>query len=404
MTEDISKYVFDFDTEVETLRRELGEKDATTVFVEATLLPPDSPETAEFSATRNYKVNLHTVGGEKVRNSKSARAILQNEASYYSGSGPYRSPRCVKIPQYSDTEEADRLPVLYQLRYKSSFSNELKTADIVGHIILLSKNKCKDFDSMDGYEAFGVENKNLMPLSFLIHEFGHSVIDKISDSERDENDPFCECAADAYFAIRHLQRFGRDAEPLLSRISWERSLQALAEVRTGHLTSTVIDRIIADSAHIDFSQFSAQQTIDLARDYATKWSPDISVISAAREFLITAHQKYVLAESDATDKMNILAAACFSSASADLAAYIGSRVVQPLLQPEGVIFNGKSWRLSDEMRQAYADGFEERAGMVKLSVLFNNSAKKESDLAAFIKASTPSDKKPFIANREPYMI
>src|SRR5262249_35008223 len=104
--------------------------------------------------------------------------------------------------------------------------------------------------------SLGDENEPLLRLFTLLHETTHALIPTDDDLEG-------EWAADAYAAIRLMQRFGKKAVPLLSEISWHRAYTAVCseDNHTGHLTTAVLDKIIADSASRDFSRLDHDQTV-----------------------------------------------------------------------------------------------------------------------------------------------
>jgi len=123
----------------------------------------------------------------------------------------------------------------------------------------------------------GEENKQLMDLFTLYHEAGHALTASFLMSERIVQK---ECTADAYAALRMLQRFGNDAVPLLSMISGLRASEAIAK-DSSHLTTTVLDKIILDSAHVDFSKLTHAETVQLAKNYAKTLTPKARTLARA---------------------------------------------------------------------------------------------------------------------------
>jgi hypothetical protein len=171
-------------------------------------------------------------------------------------------------------------------------------------------------------QRFGPDQKQLMRLFVIYHETGHALIP--GKGER-----FRECAADAYAALRLLQRFGDDAIPLLSMLSWHRARNAVDGGVFSHLTSPVLDKIIADNEECDFAGLSPQQTVGLAVQYAQDWMPTADMISAVDKLPPRKAEPAAL-----------LAGASRNPHNAFL-SYLAAKIVGPYAQPGGFTLNDR---------------------------------------------------------------
>jgi len=101
----------------------------------------------------------------------------------------------------------------------------------------------------------------------LDHEIGHVKCARGSDGGN-----MGESIADAYATIRQIQRFGADAAGLLSVqvLKRQAALFLLPEDKAIHYTAPVMQKIIADSAQVDFSKLDAAETLRLASEYGQR--------------------------------------------------------------------------------------------------------------------------------------
>lgn len=102
----------------------------------------------------------------------------------------------------------------------------------------------------------------------LDHEIGHCISQKGHAGDKNMR----ECVADAYAALRHLQRFQNDIR-YLTNAPAIRALEVVfrPDDDGNHFTSPVVEKIIEDSKLRDFSKLTPQQTIDLAASYAREY-------------------------------------------------------------------------------------------------------------------------------------
>lgn len=94
------------------------------------------------------------------------------------------------------------------------------------------------------------------------HETGHLLCEKgLSDFN------LSECIADAYAALRHFQRFGKDTAAI-QKLLQRRAVEITFDKTGEHFTAPVLEKIIADSRKTDFSALTPLQTVIRAQRYA----------------------------------------------------------------------------------------------------------------------------------------
>ncbi len=119
-------------------------------------------------------------------------------------------------------------------------------------------------------------------LFILDHELAHLVIkDPALEGENNQyKSSIKEAIADAYAMIRHYQRYGTDSSHQNSIIDpWARAGALSLNKDTIHFSTFMLDEIIKRKDIIDFSSLSPQQTIELARRFATEYTPASSVVN-----------------------------------------------------------------------------------------------------------------------------
>ena len=333
MTEDIGEYSFDFKKEVDELRNSLGDRANSILFAET--------DVVRGTDATSQQINVKIAGHYDPDVTKAVASIIAVAAGANTCS--------VNIPIGAETN--------------------------AGYIISLLKNE-------NFTEMFGLENKPFLRLYTLYHETAHALIDGVAV---DDDHPFRECAADAYAAIRCFQRFGWDAGNLLSMISWGHAWEAVSGA-TSHLTISVLDKIIADSAQRDFSKLTPEETVELAETYAKEWTPDVSVLSATRAVF----------GQNSTDTVITKLAETALSSSNNFIFYVGSKFLQPFLRPDGIIRDGVPFHLPEGKRQEYSALIKERASHMSLREIFNVAAvRAEPPLAELLKVSLPKGQKKF---------
>jgi hypothetical protein len=220
MTEDISNYSFDLEREAKTLLAELGRKGKRILIAATEVTHP-----AGYIGAAKVDVPL-IVSRNRLRQRKAA--AVREHINYTYNKRPYLGS--------------------YEKAVFPAFSR---------NYFYISLRKDAEF-----IRQLGPENEDLMRLFILYHEAGHALISPLPDT------PAGEHAADAYAALRLLQRFGAEAAPFLSRVSRLRTERAAISGSTSHLTTAVLDKIIRDSARRDFPRLTPAETVQLAKDYA----------------------------------------------------------------------------------------------------------------------------------------
>ena len=315
MTGSIGDYNFYFEKEAESLLHSLGQPGENILFVETEVIT---------AAGSPLQLNFPRAVGDERLKSELLSKIQQDIKSEY-----------------------DRIPTLNSFQRYISHGNE-------GHYPYISFR-----EKGRAAEILGETNSQLMRLFKLYHETGHALIpcDPLS----------AEFAADAYAALRLLQRFGDEARPFLSMLSWAR---AVGSVFNGadHLTTTVLDKIIADSAlHKNFSGLSPDATITLAKTYARDWKPAGTIIIEAENTLVQARDGKIF-------KPDLLAATCLSSPVNDFTFYIATRIIKPYLDMDEVVCNGDAACLTGKQKDDYRAVIADRM----LAGIFNQNAARET--------------------------
>ena len=231
-------------------------------------------------------------------------------------------------------------------------------------------------------ERFGAGYDELFPLFILYHETAHAVM-----VGNKADDPANECAADAFAALLLLQRFGPDAIPFLSMLSWDRALVA-RRVGASHFTTMTLDKIIADSKTRNFSQLTAEETVALAREYA---------LLAPTPAAATAAEKALENEKPA-QTWNELLFPCLSLSSPEVTFLASAKIAQPLLKREGILYDGKVFKLTYGKRLRYASAIKLRLATMRIKNTFNKAAAKSAKRPVITPVFLPRGQKQFVFN------
>lgn len=116
----------------------------------------------------------------------------------------------------------------------------------------------------DRYSVFGPEAGPVDQYATFDHETAHALTQNL-------NGTLAENTADAYAALRHLQR-GEKPEDL-SFAGWRRAAVMMLTGKTSHLTTMTLEKIVCDAKTADFMTLTPQETLAVARDYAKKFTP-----------------------------------------------------------------------------------------------------------------------------------
>jgi hypothetical protein len=302
VTDDINTYTFDFEREVQRLTRELGPKADKILFVDIDIVQPDD-------GGKPKAVPSHVIAGRLIDRYHVSRARESIIHSYT------REPK------------------------SSSRKESIMSGDVsVGNAVIINNNAPIN-------ESLGAKNEHLMLLFSIHHEAGHALIPR-GDIKTDEDHPLRECEADAYAALQLLRRFGKEALPFLSMVSWYRSYEAIV-YGTGHLSTTVLDRIILDAASRDFSTLTSAAIIKQASAYAKVGTPTAEMLQEARGVFKQAWD-------NATHPHSAhLAIETILRHRSQLACYIGAKYFDPYMHPNGIDFNNESLRYDSKTQKNY---------------------------------------------------
>ncbi len=119
-------------------------------------------------------------------------------------------------------------------------------------------------------------------LYILDHELAHLVIkDPPLEGETERyKSAIGEAIADAYAMIRHYQRYGTNSAHKSSIIDpWARAGALTLNGDDIHFSTLMLEEIIKRKDTIDFKALDPQQTAELARRFAVKYTPPSSVVN-----------------------------------------------------------------------------------------------------------------------------
>ncbi len=140
------------------------------------------------------------------------------------------------------------------------------------------------------------------------HELGHLLTRFGRNITAAGTTTLAENSAEAFATLRAIQRFGR-ATPHLEALSCWRARCLVGHQAKTHITTPVIDAIISDSARVDFTRLSADETIAAANDYTRRYCPKgaevdfaVAQMRGAKDFASDgAHQQRLAAIVQATN-------------------------------------------------------------------------------------------------------
>lgn len=195
--------------------------------------------------------------------------------------------------------------------HKNSFAN---TAEDTVLITIYTGNDKSPFPVIEKYFS-------------LDHEVAHVVIPQAG---RPNPYPYVECVADAYAAIRCLQRFGNDAVDFLTYKSRDRADQFLATGKLTHLSTLVLDRIILDAAQGKFDGLNNDDVIKHAIGYANSYTPT----QGAMRKTYSVFEDDVDFDRNEKSSFNLRILSSTALASGDnLAVYLAQRILLPFDHP-----------------------------------------------------------------------
>lgn len=105
------------------------------------------------------------------------------------------------------------------------------------------------------------------PAVMAVFSFDHEVGHLLCEGGQDVFNQM-ECIADAYAVIRHFQCFEKKEAASIGKLAEMRAVEMFLSRDPSHFSSPVIEKILADSAKMDFSALTPAETAEAARQYA----------------------------------------------------------------------------------------------------------------------------------------
>ena len=172
---------------------------------------------------------------------------------------------------------AEHLKLVHEKEVSLSFNKDVYG---VGAVI---------FHASNHHRIFSAVNADHANFASFDHELGHLLTRGGFDFTLSQ--PLAENAADAYAALRHLQRFGADT-PVLAHASFRRAYDFVMKGDAFYLTSFTLDQIAADAKTRDVSKLSPSETLARADDYALKGAPKGPEIADLLDFFAPVRESF----------------------------------------------------------------------------------------------------------------
>ena len=193
----------------------------------------------------------------------------------------------------------------------------------------------------DKFPLFGKQRGFTDDICSFDHETGHALTPEL------EGTP-AENIADAYAALRHIQRSDGDAEAL-DYCAWKRAFIFVTKGSSTHLTTFTLDNIICDRKTADFVSLDPAETAAIAKSYAKLNTPTKRELDALTKDFKSLRK---LPLKDAFKKLARITLAANDDSST---FYLGARVLQGALKPGGNVVDGEAFELTghdwDRLRQ-----------------------------------------------------
>ena len=189
------------------------------------------------------------------------------------------------------------------------------------------------------------QEKEMSRASSFYHELGHLLCK--NGFETDGNNTLGESSADAYAALRLLQRYGDDARGLIARESWRRAAKFMNNFYGNYLTSPVTAQILADAKDGRFDKLSPAETVTAAESYAEKYRATEAQIKAAQRVYADGRYPFFPLQ----EKLAYLATTCLSKPD-NFSLHLGATVLNPFLHNEGVDIGDTHIQLPAGLRQS----------------------------------------------------
>ncbi len=183
----------------------------------------------------------------------------------------------------------------------------------------------------DKHPLYGTERGIVDDAATFDHETGHALTPDLHGTP-------AENVADAYAALRHLQRSGGEAESL-EYCSWKRAAVFVTTGVPTHLTTFTVDKILCDRKTADFMTLTPEETAAIAEEYAKLNTPP------KKELEALAKNFKPLKRLPLKDAFKKLARITFDADDDSTTFYLGARVLQGALRDEGTVFDGHEIKL-----------------------------------------------------------
>ncbi len=237
------------------------------------------------------------------------------------------APRVMqKLDDDDDAHDELKKTVRTAKRLKTSFSDT---------IFLDQKHYIKSVVfHRDRHTLYDPDNRAIDDIGTFDHETGH-VLSPEAQGTLAEN------TADAYAALRHVQRFdGQKTD--LEYAAWKRSVMFIASGQTSHLTTFTLDKIIIDRATANFVSLTPAETAAIAKTYAHTHTPDEDRLKTlARDFRAARDKKV----SEATFLR--IAGITLRADPASDTFYMGTRALMTPLSRGKIKLDGKTLAFKD---------------------------------------------------------
>jgi hypothetical protein len=225
--------------------------------------------------------------------------------------------------------------------------------------------------AMNPHQKFGV-GYTVDALSTFEHEAGHLVVPTGFHSR------FKEASADAFSALRMIQREGDSAIGSISHVSATRAHDFITKDNqlSYYLTTPVIDKIIEDNKKYDFKSLSPEDTAKLAAHYAQENFPTNKELYQVMDDKNRFAGKMTRALENPKQHKNIpdLLSSTILSSPHQLSFQVGARFIEPYLSAEGFETNGKKIVLPEKIRLEAQARIESRAQDFGLESRFKTDA------------------------------
>lgn len=329
--EDPRAYRFDLETEARNILRDYPNLDGHTLFVSL-----DDPA-AVFGALREVPKSYHPL-----------------------------------LPQVIDNCLNGALRQGCSMAYAEEIPDKLTgTSFPLNVIVMMPTPPAEDFTQQ--YE------RELRDYFVLNHEAGHLLLPLMPEAPHPRY-PYVECLADAFATIRTIQKFGAD-DAIHNKLAASRALNFISSGVAKHLTTTVTDRIVDEAQRQDFTALDAHDAVRAAKIYADALTPQLaSLVVAEENYEAVANYVRATPGYDRLHLFGLVGETCLSTADR-FSFYLGAKLFQPLLHPDGVMLAQHGFILEPAQRQQLVENFIEKSRFFKLDALAAQFAENRQDAA-----------------------